>query len=79
MKRIRKLVVLYFMIIIGASTLISFLSYVFIFKNNYCTVSFDCTGGSQIESIKIKKGSKISKPENPTKEGFVFKNWYLDG
>ncbi len=39
------------------------------------TISFDTRGGSAIESIAINKGSELSLPENPTRDGYDFKNW----
>ncbi len=39
------------------------------------TVKFDTDGGSVIANQVIKKGEKVTKPENPTKNGFEFKGW----
>lgn len=44
----------------------------------YYTVDFDSQGGSSVPSQNVKKNSGISKPENPTKEGYDFDNWYVD-
>ena len=41
-------------------------------------VKFDTDGGNSISSLKIKKGEKIEKPKEPTKEGYKFIGWYLD-
>ena len=38
-------------------------------------VSFDTDGGSKIEDILLIKGETLKLPENPTKEGYIFKNW----
>ena len=43
------------------------------------TISFDTDGGSKVNSIKIKANEYASKPTNPTKEGYIFKNWTLNG
>lgn len=40
-----------------------------------CTVNFDSSGGTAIKENRIKCGSAISKPEDPIKEGFIFKRW----
>ena len=42
-------------------------------------ISFDTDGGSEIEPLRVKAGDYASKPDNPTKRGYVFKNWYLNG
>lgn len=39
------------------------------------TISFDTRGGSSVESITINKGSELSLPGNPTRDGYNFKNW----
>jgi len=48
-------------------------------KFNLIEVYFDTSGGTQVETVKIKKGEKIQKPANPQKEGFKFVNWYYNG
>ena len=40
------------------------------------TVSFDSNGGSAVSSQTIKKGEKITKPDNPTRSGYAFSTWY---
>lgn len=55
---------------------------VFVFANtraNNVEVSFDSLGGTKVETIKVKKDSTIPKPEDPTKEGYTFISWMLDG
>lgn len=47
-------------------------------SEDYITISFDTDGGSNIDSIVIKIGDTISKPDTPTKEGYTFKGWYID-
>jgi uncharacterized repeat protein (TIGR02543 family) len=44
-----------------------------------CVVTFDSDGGSKVASQLISPGETPTKPTNPTKEGFTFVNWYLDG
>lgn len=39
------------------------------------TVSFDTDGGSKIEDIVLIKGEPLKLPDNPTKDGYIFKNW----
>ena len=43
--------------------------------NNY-VVKFDSNGGSSISSITVKGGNKVTKPKNPTKDGYTFNGWY---
>ncbi len=42
-------------------------------------VTFDTDGGSKIDSVNVKKNEKVSIPDNPTKEGYTFVEWQLDG
>lgn len=42
------------------------------------TVTFDSNGGTKVASVEVEKGSKVSIPSDPTKEGFTFTGWYLD-
>lgn len=42
------------------------------------TVTFDTDGGNEIKALEVKKGEKVTKPEDPTKEGYVFEDWCLE-
>lgn len=42
------------------------------------TVTFDSKGGTNVENLIIVDGNKITKPKDPTKEGYRFNGWYLD-
>ena len=42
-------------------------------------VTFDSDGGSNISSKTVNKNSTVSKPSNPTKNGYKFIAWLLDG
>ena len=44
----------------------------------FYTVTFDTDGGNNISSLKIEENNTISKPGNPTKEGYRFIGWQLD-
>lgn len=44
----------------------------------YYTATFNTNGGSTINPISIKEGEKLTRPTNPSKEGFVFIDWYKD-
>ncbi|MDE5868549.1 MAG: InlB B-repeat-containing protein, partial [Anaeroplasmataceae bacterium] len=42
------------------------------------TITFNSNEGSAIASQIIMKGDKVTKPENPLKEGYIFEGWYQD-
>lgn len=43
------------------------------------TVTFDTNGGSEIENKIVEEETVVVKPVDPTKEGYEFKEWQLDG
>ena len=45
----------------------------------HITVTFDVMGGSLIDNQTIKVGGTASIPNNPTREGYTFVEWQLDG
>ena len=47
--------------------------------NNYYTVTFDSNGGSAVTAQSIEAGQKATKPADPTKDGYDFKGWTLNG
>lgn len=44
----------------------------------YYTVSFNSDNEVVIPEQVILEGNYIERPENPTKEGYIFTNWYTD-
>lgn len=42
------------------------------------TVKFETNGGSEVENQKVKSNSKVTKPEDPTREGYKFEGWFVD-
>ena len=42
-------------------------------------VTFNTDGGSEIAQQTVISGYTVIKPENPTKTGFTFTGWYLQG
>lgn len=47
-------------------------------KNTYL-VKFNSNGGSSVASQKVLEGSRANKPNTPTKNGYKFLGWYLNG
>lgn len=43
------------------------------------TVKFDTKGGSSIKDQVVEKGTKVVKPANPTRKGYTFIGWSLNG
>ena len=43
------------------------------------TVTFDTNGGSEVPSQQVEKGEKISKPEDPERDGYLFAGWTCKG
>ena len=46
---------------------------------NYYSVEFDSNGGSSVETILVSHNEKISEPTAPTRTGYTFAGWTLDG
>lgn len=42
-------------------------------------INFDSTGGSEIAAITIEEGKSLNIPTAPTKEGYIFVGWTLNG
>ena len=40
------------------------------------TVKFDSNGGTEIADLQVESGEKVTKPEAPEKEHYVFGGWY---
>lgn len=67
-------------LIIGIIFCITMIATIFLVSNNKSyTIKFDSNGGTAIENQIVKKGDKIVKPIDPTKDGYKFEGWYLDG
>ena len=45
----------------------------------YSQVKFDSKGGSAVAAQTVQKGGKATKPANPTRTGYTFKGWTLNG
>jgi|GEM_PF-1244074 len=44
--------------------------------HNVYTVTFESNGGSPVDTKKVSHGQKVIKPDDPTKESFMFDGWY---
>ena len=47
-----------------------------LFSRKMYEVTFDSDGGTEITSVKVKENDKVKKPDDPTKDGYVFAGWY---
>jgi len=47
--------------------------------NGVYTVTFDAAGGSDVAPQTVNHGEKAVEPKEPTKSGFTFLGWTLDG
>lgn len=43
-----------------------------------CTVTYKTTGAADHVTVTVKKGTTITAPEPPVKEGYTFVGWYKD-
>ncbi|MBQ7140193.1 MAG: InlB B-repeat-containing protein [Bacilli bacterium] len=67
-------------LIIGIIFCITMIVTILLVSNNKSyTIKFDSNGGTAIENQIVKKGDKIVKPIDPTKDGYKFEGWYLYG
>lgn len=41
-------------------------------------ITFDCNGGSSVQSQLLNINSHIIEPKDPVKEGFIFSGWFAD-
>lgn len=44
-------------------------------SKTYHTVIFDTLGGTNIEPVLVEHGEKVSRPIDPIRQGYTFKNW----
>ena len=63
-------------VLIGIAALVIVFS--LLVSNNGFIISFDSRGGTEVESVKAMYGDMLNDIPEPTKEGYVFKGWYLD-
>lgn len=46
---------------------------------DYYTVTFMLDENTVYDTQRVREGSSVEQPENPTKEGYSFGGWYLNG
>ena len=44
---------------------------------NY-TVTFDSNGGTSVSEQVVEKGGVVTRPTDPTRDGYTFNGWYVD-
>jgi uncharacterized repeat protein (TIGR02543 family) len=59
--------------------LFAFVLFVPLMIVNAYTVTFNTDGGSEVASQDVESGGRPVKPDNPTKDGYVFAGWYFEG
>ncbi len=74
MEKKRIVIVLVFVLIF-----LLFIIFSFLYNKGKFSVSFE-TGTSEVFLTKyVKKNDKVSAPSNPVKDGYIFKEWQLNG
>ena len=44
-----------------------------------CTVTFDSNDGGAVTTQSVEQGASVTRPENPVREGYSFRGWFVDG
>lgn len=50
-----------------------------LFWGNQYKVTFDSNGGTEVESQFVRVGKTVTEPADPTREGYQFVEWQLNG
>jgi uncharacterized repeat protein (TIGR02543 family) len=45
-------------------------------EDQVCTITFNSNGGSSVDRQEVYYGSTATRPQNPTRNGYTFDNWY---
>lgn len=62
----------------GKSSYIATCQDITVVVTNDCVVSFETNGGSLVEEVNAVYGQLLKRPDNPTKDGYIFAGWYTD-
>lgn len=68
-----------FIIVFSVIVLIGVALFFYLRNNKTYTVTFDTNGGGKVIEQKVKKGEMIVKPNDPTREGYIFIEWDYKG
>ncbi len=55
------------------------LSWTYTLGLDVCTVTFNTDGGTSIAQTGVRRGEPVAKPSTPTRTGYTFVNWFLEG
>ena len=66
-------------LIVVSVVLVGIFVYSLFFSTPTYTVTFNTDGGSAVASVEVKRNETITKPSNPTKDGYKFVSWQVDG
>ncbi len=66
-------------LIVVSVILVVIFIYSLFFSTPTYTVTFNTDGGSNVASLKVKRNKTVTKPADPTKEGYKFVSWQLAG
>lgn len=49
-------------------------------EDTTCTVTFDLNydGGGTYQTLEVEPNSNVTRPDDPTRDGYVFENWYTE-
>lgn len=50
-----------------------------VWKTNSYTVTFNYNDGSDPVEVSVYYNKKVAEPEDPTRDGWTFDGWYIDG
>jgi len=66
-------------LLVVSVVLVAIFVYSLFFSTPTYTVEFNTDGGNNISSVKVKKNKTVEKPADPTKEGYKFVSWQVNG